>query len=346
MRRGETLADARHARAHAILDARIELLGDARALRHGARVRVSPGHRARCSAASALARRHPGRRATADRGRRRRPARRCRRAGGVRAAAARGAGGRDARRPVHPARLLAASHDRRRRSSSIRSRRAGPSARRRRAALRARSTPRRRPARCRRRSGGRRVRRRARPGRAAGGALVTRGGVRPARGWPPSAAAGPRRARRRDGRRVLCAGRARGAGARRARAALGDHHRAQPLSEGLPREEARERLFAQRRRGLFERCSADLGGAARSVGRDRLALASHRVALTAEEERARERIERAFRGGGLKPPEASEVPWPPASGPTWRPRARAARAAEGRSCGSIRSISTWGRSNG
>jgi selenocysteine-specific elongation factor len=53
---------------------------------------------------------------------------------------------------------------------------------------------------------------------------------------------------------------------------LGDHHRAEPLSEGLPREEVRGRAFARAGEGVFERVIADLGAAGKVTGRDRLAL--------------------------------------------------------------------------
>ncbi len=88
---------------------------------------------------------------------------------------------------------------------------------------------------------------------------------------------------------------------------LGDHHRAEPLSEGMPREEVRERVFARAGEGVFERVLGDLQEARKAGGRDRLALASHRVSLTGEEERARGAIEQAFLTAGLKPADIKEV---------------------------------------
>jgi len=41
--------------------------------------------------------------------------------------------------------------------------------------------------------------------------------------------------------------------------------------------------------------------------RDRVALATHRLSLSPEEERARDAIERAYRDAGLKPPDASAI---------------------------------------
>jgi selenocysteine-specific elongation factor len=88
---------------------------------------------------------------------------------------------------------------------------------------------------------------------------------------------------------------------------LGDHHRAEPLSEGMPREEVRERGFARAGEGVFDAVLAGLREAGKVVGRERLALASHRVSLTSEEEQARGTIERVFRGAGLKPPDPRDV---------------------------------------
>jgi len=81
------------------------------------------------------------------------------------------------------------------------------------------------------------------------------------------------------------------------------HHRAQPLSEGIPREELRERLFARGHASVFYRALADLAAAGRIVVRDRVALASHRVELTADEEHARAALERAYLEAGLAPPD-------------------------------------------
>jgi selenocysteine-specific elongation factor len=88
---------------------------------------------------------------------------------------------------------------------------------------------------------------------------------------------------------------------------LADHHRAEPLSEGVPREEVRERIFVRAGEGVFDAVVARLQQAGTIVGRDRLALASHRVSLTPEEERAHQAVELAFRAAGLKPPDVREV---------------------------------------
>ena len=84
-------------------------------------------------------------------------------------------------------------------------------------------------------------------------------------------------------------------------------HRAQPLSEGIPREEAREKIFAKADAAVFDLVLATLAGTRTVVGRDRLALGTHQVALSGADADARARIERAYREGGLTPPDAATV---------------------------------------
>jgi selenocysteine-specific elongation factor len=90
-------------------------------------------------------------------------------------------------------------------------------------------------------------------------------------------------------------------------AALTEHHRSQPLSEGLAREEARVRLFGRGHPAVFEQVLADLIAARLVVGRDRLALATHHVELSPDAERVRPTIERAFRDAGLAPPDVASI---------------------------------------
>ena len=90
-------------------------------------------------------------------------------------------------------------------------------------------------------------------------------------------------------------------------AALGDHHRAEPMSDGMPREALREQVFAHGAPAIFDLALAELAASNAIVARDRVALASHRLALTPEEERARGAIERAYRDGGLKPPDPAAI---------------------------------------
>jgi selenocysteine-specific elongation factor len=86
-------------------------------------------------------------------------------------------------------------------------------------------------------------------------------------------------------------------------AALVDHHKAQPLSEGLPREEARERIFGLASAALFEVALKRLTAAGKVTGRERLALPGRGVSLTAEEAHAREALGQVFREAGMTPPD-------------------------------------------
>jgi selenocysteine-specific elongation factor len=90
--------------------------------------------------------------------------------------------------------------------------------------------------------------------------------------------------------------------------ALRSHHAAQPLSEGLPREEARERLFGRAAPAVFEHVLSVLARDGKIIVRDRLALAGHQVSLSPEEAHAHAAIERVFREAGLTPPDASSLP--------------------------------------
>ena len=85
------------------------------------------------------------------------------------------------------------------------------------------------------------------------------------------------------------------------------HHKREPLSGGVPREELREHLFARGHAAVFDRALDDLSAAGTIFVKDRVALATHRMELTPEEERARAAIERAYRDGGLKPIDATAV---------------------------------------
>ena len=90
-------------------------------------------------------------------------------------------------------------------------------------------------------------------------------------------------------------------------AALAEHHRAQPLSEGIPREELRTTLFKRGHAAIFDRALESLAARGRIVIRDRVALAGHRVEMSADEEHARWAIERAYKDGGLTPPDAASL---------------------------------------
>ena len=82
-------------------------------------------------------------------------------------------------------------------------------------------------------------------------------------------------------------------------------HRAQPLSEGLPREEAREKVSATT--SVFEKVVDDLKAAKVLVGADRLALATHKVAATGEDARIKAAVAAAYEAAGLKSLDADAV---------------------------------------
>jgi selenocysteine-specific elongation factor len=83
------------------------------------------------------------------------------------------------------------------------------------------------------------------------------------------------------------------------------YHEQQPLSDGLPREEARSRAFARADAAVFEHVVSALVDAGRLAGRDRLALADRRVPLSDEDRRAMGLVTDAFARAGLTPPEAA-----------------------------------------
>jgi len=83
------------------------------------------------------------------------------------------------------------------------------------------------------------------------------------------------------------------------------YHRAQPLSEGMPREEARERVFRAGAPALFDEVVQRLTRGGALAGRDRLALPGRGASLSDEESRAQAALERVFRDAGLAPPDVS-----------------------------------------
>jgi len=88
---------------------------------------------------------------------------------------------------------------------------------------------------------------------------------------------------------------------------LAAHHRKEPMSEGVPREELRERLFRRANAAVFSQVVADLVAEGRVVARDAVALAGHRATLSVEEARASELIETTLRRAGLKPPDVATL---------------------------------------
>jgi selenocysteine-specific elongation factor len=90
--------------------------------------------------------------------------------------------------------------------------------------------------------------------------------------------------------------------------ALRSHHASQPLSEGIPREEVRERLFGRVAPAVFEHVLTELARAQKIVARDRLALAGHVVSLSPEEAAAQAMLDRIFSEGRLAPPDLATLP--------------------------------------
>lgn len=90
-------------------------------------------------------------------------------------------------------------------------------------------------------------------------------------------------------------------------ALVGTFHQRNPLVEGLPREEARERLFARADPAVFELVLSRLREAGTLAVRDRLSLTAHVAGLSEEERRAHEMLEHVYRDAGLTPPEPSTL---------------------------------------
>src|SRR6266571_4446066 len=91
-------------------------------------------------------------------------------------------------------------------------------------------------------------------------------------------------------------------------AALGAFHTREPLKEGFPREELRTRLFARTHPDVFKFLLADLSRAGTiRMEKDRVAMASHRIAPTPKEAALMEQIEARFAAAGSNPPGLDEV---------------------------------------
>lgn len=84
-------------------------------------------------------------------------------------------------------------------------------------------------------------------------------------------------------------------------------HTANAMSDGLPREEARGRIFARVTPAVFETVVERLKARKALVGTERLALPTHKASVAGADDRVREAIIEAYRTGGLKPPDAATV---------------------------------------
>lgn len=82
---------------------------------------------------------------------------------------------------------------------------------------------------------------------------------------------------------------------------LAEHHRREPLSLGLSREEVRDRIFGQLRPEIFRAVIARLveEGKIRAE-REALKLAAHRPELSDSDEAAKQALEAAFKAAGLQ----------------------------------------------
>ena len=89
--------------------------------------------------------------------------------------------------------------------------------------------------------------------------------------------------------------------------AVAEHHRVNPLAEGLSREEARARFFSLASPALFDDVVRRLIEGGRLAGRDRLAQPGRGVTMTQEEVRAQDALVRIYRDAGLAPPDLTTV---------------------------------------
>jgi selenocysteine-specific elongation factor len=82
---------------------------------------------------------------------------------------------------------------------------------------------------------------------------------------------------------------------------LEDHHRREPLSLGLGREEVRERVFGDLKPEIVRSIVSRLAeGGKIVVERDSMRLASHRMALSATDAAHKQRLEATFKNAGLQ----------------------------------------------
>ena len=85
------------------------------------------------------------------------------------------------------------------------------------------------------------------------------------------------------------------------------HHGTHPLDEGLPREEARERIGRHAAPAVFEAAVDDLVMAGTVVATGSLALTSHRISLSTEEQAIHDRIAASTRDAGLQGPDLKQL---------------------------------------
>jgi len=84
-------------------------------------------------------------------------------------------------------------------------------------------------------------------------------------------------------------------------------HKANPMSDGLSREEAREKIFSRVAPSVFEKVLEELKTRQALVGSERLALPTHKATVAGADDRVRHAIIDAFRAAGLKPPDTATL---------------------------------------
>lgn len=89
--------------------------------------------------------------------------------------------------------------------------------------------------------------------------------------------------------------------------AVKEHHARRPLEDGMPREELRERLFAGAAPEVFDHVLGALAATGDIIVRDRIALKGHSLALTDEEARARDAMVAILDKAALAPPDGAEL---------------------------------------
>ena len=146
----------------------------------------------------------------------------------------------------------------------------------------------------------------------AGGEGVSRAEMTSRAGLPPGAAEALERALTADGDAVAISGRLVAADRlqeirRMLSAAVAAFHGSQPLEPGLPREEARERLRRRASSAVFDHVVSELVRDGTLVAAGHLALASHRVSLSPDEQRVHDVLDRLFRDAGLTPPDRAAL---------------------------------------
>jgi selenocysteine-specific elongation factor len=102
--------------------------------------------------------------------------------------------------------------------------------------------------------------------------------------------------------------------------ALKAHHDANQLSDGMPREEARDRLFRRAPAEVFEATLRQLTAAGRIAAGQRLALAGRQVSLSPEEARVHAALEGIYREAKLTPPDLASAASAAGASPTMAER--------------------------